>query len=320
MSKPSSPLRRFLQAFISSLEPKPASVIYAVGVITWVAAMIIQALQSDEGGLFYTLLGGSNMFWQLGFLWSLFAVAVAALVYVFKAGRPIWNVLAYMVVYASPCALLLIGMWTLDAIYFQHPATVETNSMLDLTFVVFYIIGIIYMRLRASRDKEEAHLFFLLPTFTVVALLISLTAYRLFTSNDYIYRNAFQIAIQSVDRTGDPIKITGTLILNKGGNYSFAAFENQTNLIPEDEASSPLSIQWANGAQTPSAEGEYDFSIALPQSDVAKQQSREMFSDEPMDPDFGGPEIYFQINKQGDDQKIPEPLRSLPIWLADFAP
>lgn len=319
MSKPSSPLRRFLQAFVGSLEPKPASVIYAVGVIAWVAAMVMLALQSGEGSLFYTLLGGSSMLWQTGFLWSLLAVAVAALVYVLKAGRPLLSVLAYMVVYASPCALLLIGMWTLDAIYFQHPATVETNSMLDLTFVVFYVIGIIYMRMRASRDKEEAHLFFLLPTFTVVALLIGLTAFKLFTSNDYIYRNAFQIAIQSVDRTGDPIKIAGTLILNKGGNYSFAAFENQASLLPED-ASHPLSIRWANGGQTPSAEGEYGFSIVLPQSDVAKRESSDAFSDDPMNSDFGGPEIYFQINMQGDGQKAPEPLRSLPIWLADFAP
>jgi len=318
MNKPLSPLRRFLQAFSSSLEPKPACLIYAIGVIAWVATMIILGLRSGEGGLLYTLLTGSGTLWQTSFLWSLPAVAVAASVYAIKARRPLLSVPAYLIVYTSPYALLLIGMWTLDAIYFQHPATIEA-SMMGPIFVVFYIIGIVYMRARASRDREDAHLFFLLPTFTVAVLLISLTAYKLFTSNDYIYRDAFQLVIQSVDRTGDPIRVTGTLTLNKDGNYRFMAFGNHASPISED-ASRPLSIQWANSAQAPSVQGEYGFSIALPQADAARRRVPDGLSDDPMNPDFSDPEVYFQISLQGDNQKASEPLRILPIWLEELTP
>lgn len=316
MDKPLSPLRRFLSAFANSLEPKPASLIYTVGVVVWVGVMIVMALQSGDNNLPYVLLDGSNSFWQTAFLWSLLAVAVAALIHSLKAKKTLLGVVAYTVVYASPYALFLLGVWTLDAIYFQHPATVETTSMLELIFVIFYVIGIVYMRVRASRDKEEAHLFFILPTFTVVILLIGMTTFKLFTSNEYIYRDAFYLTLRSVDRSQDPVKVTGTLTLNKAGNYKFSAISNQMILFPED-IPQPLIIKWAKGGEQPTQKGDYDFSIDLPQGQEIQHYPP---PDDPMGPDYSGPEIYFQISLQGTPKNTQALLRSLPLWLNEFIP
>ena len=315
MSQPSSSLRRFLQAFSNSLEPKPASLIYAFGVIAWIAGMIVLGLRAGENGLSYALLNSSHAVWQSAFLWSVLAVAVAALAYAIKAKRPLLSVLAYAIVYTSPYALFLLGVWVLDTIHFQHPATVEALSMLNPILAIFYIIGIAYMRMRASREKEEAHLFFLLPTFTVVILLLGLTTYRLVSSNEYIYRDAFQLAIQSVNRSGDPIRVDCTLTLNKAGNYDYSAACNQVNPL-SDSTLQPLNIQWGNGGPPPSKEGEYRLSIAIPQSAAAQ---RHMPPDLLPD-DFGGPELYLQISLQDPAKKTEIPLRNIPIWLADFAP
>ncbi len=308
MDKPLSPLRRFLSAFANSLEPIPACRIYSVGVIVWIAGMIILGLQSGGNNLPYVLLEGTDS-WQMAFLWGLIAAALAALAYCIKAKKNLLGALAYTVIYASPYALFLLGVWTLDAIYYQHPATIETTNMLELIFVIFYIIGIVYMRMRATRDKDEAHIFFILPTFTVVILLLGMTTFKLFTSNDYIYRDAFRLVIRSVERSPNSTKVAGTLTLNKAGNFKFSAFNNQIIIFPEDSPQS-LAIQWSNGGKEPSQEGSYDFSINLPKSREVTRQ--------PMDPlgtAYDGPEAYFQISLQADGNNSQALLRSLPIWL-----
>lgn len=319
MNQPISPIRRFLTAFANCLAPKPAVSIYAVGVIVWVAGMLLLGLKSGEGNLSYALLESTRSLWQTAFLWSIAAVALAALIYSVKSKKSLLTVVAYTVVYTSPYALFLLGIWTLDAFYFQHPATVETSSILGPIFVIFYVIGILYMRARAERDKDEAQMFFILPTFTVVILLVGITAVKLFTSNEYIYRDAFRMVIESVDRKGDPVKVQGTLTLNKSGNYSFSAISNEMMISPDDMPRT-LKVVWAGDVNEPTEEGDYKFSVDLPKSKLAQRGPWNPNAEDFAGPGYSGPEVYFQINLKPASKDGHVLLKSIPIWLDEFIP
>lgn len=319
MTQPTSLLRRFLAAFANCLAPKPAVFIYATGVIVWVAGMILLGLQSNEGNLSYALLESTNTLWQVAFLWSIVGVAIAALIYCLKEKKSLLAVVAYTVVYTSPYALFLLGVWTLDAFYFQHPATVETSGLLGPIFAIFYAIGILYMFLRASRDKEEAQMFFILPTFTVVILLVGMTAFKLFTSNEYIYRDAFRLVIDSVDRQADPVKVRGTLTLNKAGSYTFSAISNEMMISPDDMPRS-LKVVWEDAGKAPAVEGSYGFSLDIPKSKLAQRGPWNPDSGNYIGTEYSGPEVYFQVNLQANANNSQALLRSVPIWLDEFIP
>lgn len=320
MSKPLSPLRRFLAAFASSLEPKPAAVIYTLGVIAWVLGMFLLGMQSSESNLFYALIEDTRSIWQTAFLWSVAVVAVASLVYCAKARRSLLTAVSNTVVYTSPYALFLLGVWTLDAFYAQHPATVETTSILGPIFVIFYVIGILYMWARAPKGRDEALPFFILPTFTVVILLIGMTAYKLFTSTDYIYRDAFRLIVQSVDRKGETVKVRGTLTLNKAGDYKYVAISNEMAPYPADMPQ-PIKVAWDNGGAEPATEGEYGFSLDLPKSQPSRRTAWTPAGTDPSAPGFSGPEVYFQISlRSAGPDNARALLKSMPVWLDEFMP
>lgn len=317
MSTKISPLRRFLAAFANSLDPRAATKAFSFGVLVWVAAMLVLGASSERGNVLYGLIEDTHSNWQVAFLWSIAAVALASVVDCVRTKKGLLSVLSNTIVYTSPYALLLLGIWSLDAVYAQHPATIETMSILGPIFVIFYVIGILYMRLRAAKGRDESLPFFVLPTFTVVILLLGMTTYKLFTSNDYIYRDAFQLTIKSVDRSADAVKIRGVLTLNKAGNYSFQALSNEMRAF-ETDMPQPLKIEWSASENMPSSEGEYEFFINLPNSRISHNQ-RHRAPNTPPDIDWGGPEAYFQISlNPSEPQSSRTFLKSIPIWFDEF--
>lgn len=321
MSKQPSPLRRFLTAFTNVLEPVPAAWIFGLGIVTWILVTAFFGWKSGENALFFAFSDGFGAAWQTAFLWSLAAVAVASAIYCVRAKASLLAVAANTMIYASPYALFLLGVWTLDGLYDQHPSTVETTRIFGPLLIFFYVLGTLYMRWRAPKGRDESFPFFMLSTVTPVLLILGMAAFKLLTSNDYIYRNAFDMMVDSVKWEGDQVEVLGTLSLNKPGNYAFSAINNDEMEMDVAEFPKPLVIEWKGASGQPSQVGTHPFRIRQENPRLAKRRAlREAHREDPdAPPFFYGPEISLQINLVAQDGKPGAFIKSLPFRLEEFA-
>ncbi|MFV0415205.1 MAG: hypothetical protein ACK5NG_02435 [Chthoniobacterales bacterium] len=316
-----SPVRRSLLSFTNTFEPKPITIIYIFGVIVWAAMTFILGYKPDETQVSYAVFEAFGSAWQKAFLWSLAAVAVASAFYCVIRKKNIMMVLIASLIYVSPFALFLLGVWTMDAIYYRHFATVETTRLFGPIFMLFYLIGIIYMTWRIPKGREEALPAFMLPTMTVTLLILGLTAFRLFTSTDYIYWNAFNIMVNEINRQDDTTQVQGVLTINKAGEYSFLVVGGEIDLTYDDQAATPT-IAWVEGNVTPSTTGDHSFEIVIPKNKLQEQQARvtdpalaaEPYTDIPP----YNPEAYLQVSIVGEDGKPNTFIKSLPIWTEEY--
>lgn len=316
MSESTVTLRRPLLVFTNAFEPKPVTVIYALGLIVWVAATLILGLRPGESEWSYAVLEAFATAWQTAFGWGVAVVALASLVYCLKQKRGLLAVLVNAMIFSSPFALFLLGTWTLDAFYNQHPATVETVKLFGPILMLFYGIGIFYMGWRTPGGREAALPAFMLSTATAVVLVLGLTAFKLFTSTEYIYRNAFDVLVETVDRQGGTARVQGILSINKEGPYVFTAVGNDFDIHPE-EFPKPLVIEWIGKSAAPSEVGDHAFRITVPdqkpaaaQADPASGEYAELFA--------YGPELYLQVSLPPGEGKSGQFLKGIPIWLQEF--
>lgn len=316
MSAQTLPVRRPLLAFANAFDPKPVTGIYAVGVVIWIVATLMLGLKPAQDNLSYAVLDAFESAWQPAFLWAMGGVVVLSLAYCAKQKRSLVAVLVNAVVFASPFALFLIGTWILDAFYHEHPATVETSKLFGPILILFYILGILYMGWRAPKGKEEALPAFMLSSFTAVILVLAFTGFKLFSSTEYIYKDAFGLIVESVNRDGEQVQVEGTLYVNKEGPYVFTAISNDFTLDPDTAMRTPV-IEFPEGQQAPTEVGRYPIRIKY----VSRKASRPKVAGPPREayaPFEFGPEVYLQINLPPEDGKPAVFVKSIPLWLQEF--
>ncbi|MFV0338382.1 MAG: hypothetical protein ACK5LK_09105 [Chthoniobacterales bacterium] len=316
MSATVSPLRRSLLSFTNTFEPRPVTIIYVIGVIVWAAATFILGYKTGEEQISYAVFEAFGSAWQDAFLWGLAAVAIASIVYCIIQKKNFLAVLINSLIYVSPFALFLLGTWTLDLFYDRHFATVETTRLFGPIFMLFYLIGILYMTWRLPKGREEVLPAFMLPTMTVALLILGLTAFRVFTSTDYVYRDAFMVTVDNISKSGDTTLVDGVLTIKKAGAYLFTVVGNEMELSFE-EASNLPSIKWTGEVTKPSAEGDYPFHMVIPKS------AGTVTIEEPTEENYmylppHGPRAYLQVNLAEQDGKPTTFVKSLPIWLEEY--
>jgi len=316
MSEPSATLRRPLLIFTNAFEPKPVTLIYALGVVVWVAATLLIGLRPGESQLSYAILEAFASAWQSAFGWSVAAVAVASLVYCLKQKKSLLAVLVNAMIFSAPFALFLLGTWSLDAFYHQHPATVETIKLFGPILMLFYVIGIFYMGWRTPGGREAALPAFMLSTATAVVLVLGLTGFKMFTSTEYIYRNAFEVLVETVDYQGQTARVQGVLSINKAGPYVFSAVGNDFEIHPE-EFPKPLVIEWVGKPSAPTEVGEHAFRITVPDGKPSAGMT-DPATEGPYDAFAYGPELYLQISLPPAEGQSGQFLKGIPIWLREF--
>lgn len=317
-SEPPATLRRPLLIFTNAFDPKPVTVIYALGIVSWIFFTLALGFESKETDICYALLEVFGSAWQTAFLWSLAVVAATTAAYCLVRKKSLLVVAVNTMIYASPFALFLLGTWTLDGLYDQHPATVEMIKLFGPILILFYIIGIAYMIWRTPGGREEALPAFMLSTLTAVILVLGLTGFKLLSSNEYVYRNAFNVAVEGVNRQGNIAQVQGVLTINKAGPYVFSVIGNERDFFPHRGEDSPT-IEWIGKPSAPSEIGEYKFRITMPNAGPSRSMSPE--GGGPMNPLEmfpQGPDVYLQISLPATDGKSSAFLKGLPIWLEAF--
>lgn len=315
MSEPIPPFRRVLQAFISAFDPKSSVLIYAFGVIVWVIATVLIGMRPGESEILYGLLEAFGTAWLVAFGYAVAAVALGSLIACLKHKKSLLGVLSNTILFSSPFALFLLGKWTLDALYERHPATEEMIALFGPILMLFYIVGILYMRWRTTTSRDAALAAFMLSTCTAVILILGLTGFKLFTSSEYIYRDAFQVSVQKVDIKGDTATVSGVVTIKKPGSYVFGATRNDQEIYSE-ELSKPLQIEWGGKSPASGEMGDHPFRITL--ANIKK--IREMRGN-PAFPDGSlafGPELYLQISLPSENGLPGVYLKGIPIWLSEY--
>lgn len=308
----SSVLRRPLQAFAEAFEPKPVIRIYGIGVVFWILMTLVLGLEPGENNLSYALLEAFGTAWQSAFFWSLGIVVVATSAYCMRVKCSLLAVVVNAMIYALPYTLFLLGIWTLDTFYENHPATMETIKLFGPILMLFYVIGIFYMAWRAPGGREEALPAFMLSTSTAVILVLALTGFKLFTSNDYIYRNAFGLTIEKVDMQDQDAHIEGTLTINKSGDYRFSMIKNEMEMSP-DQMPRSLTIEWVGeSGDSLNRIGDHRFRLVIPNVRTATLRN---FAQQNPDQLPQGPEAYLQISLPKTEGRASTFLKSLPVWL-----
>lgn len=316
MSESPATLRRPLLIFTDAFEPRPVVAIYALGVVVWVAATLLIGLRPGESQLSYAVLEAFASAWQTAFGWGVATVALASLVYCLTQKKSLLAVLVNAMIFSAPFALFLLGTWSLDAFYHQHPATVETTKLFGPILMLFYVIGIAYMGWRTPGGREAALPAFMLSTATAVVLVLGLTGFKLFTSTEYIYRHAFDVLIETVDMEGQTARVQGILSINKEGSYVFSAVGNDFEVHPE-EFPKPLTIEWVGKTSAPTEVGEHAFRITVPNVKPAAALN-EPAGESAYDAFAYGPELYLQVSLPPSEGKSGEFLKGIPIWLREF--
>lgn len=313
-ASPEIALRRPLLAFTNAFDPKPVTVIYAIGVVFWVALTLVFGLDHREDVALYTVIEAFGSAWQTAFLWSLGVVALTSAIYCIAQKKSLLAVVVNTMIFAAPFALFLLNTLILDEFYYQHPATVEMTKLFGPIFMLFYVFGIFYMWWRSPGGREEALPAFMLSTTVVAVLMLALTSFKLFLSNDYIYRNAFEIRIEKVDRQGNTAQVEGVLTINKPGSYTFSVVGNEMAFHP-NQIPQTLTVDWADKAGVPSQVGEYKFHLTVPEARPVRPMLPQVDSEE-IYPQ--GPEACLQVSLSAKEGKSATFIKSLPIWLEEF--
>lgn len=317
MSAQTLPLRRPLLAFANAFDPKPVTGIFACGVAVWVVATFLLGYKPGQDTPSYAILEAFETAWQKAFLWGLGAVILLSLIYSLRRKRTLLAVLVNSVVFASPFALFLIGVWTLDAVYLEHPATLEVVKLFGPILMLFYIFGIFYMGWRAPKGKDEALPAFMLSSFTAVILVLAFTGFKLFTSTEYIYRDAFGFIIESVQRQGDQVEVIGTLVINREGPYQFTAISNDFAMDLDDRRNSPV-VEFPKHQASPSEQGRYPVRIVYTSPKSNREARMDPARPDTLTPFEFGPEVYLQVNLPAENGNPPVFVKSIPLWVQEF--
>ncbi|AHF90154.1 hypothetical protein OPIT5_07855 [Opitutaceae bacterium TAV5] len=320
MNSSPAPQRRFLSILIEAIDPKATATAFFAGWVAWIALILLLGLAGNTAGnatTGYSVLEIFENYWQSAFFGSAGVVLLVGIYQNAKRRLPWHAAFTNIILYVGPMTLVLIGFAILDALYKNHPLARDMHQTMGIVLVLFYLLGIGYLRLKSRRETGESLAAFLLPTYVVAVLFVGLSVFQVLNSVEYVYRNAFYLTVQSVETRGGQVHITGTLHVNKAAPYICSAYRNDMIDIPESDSGETV-IVWKDAS--PTAEGDYAFRITCKErkNDVAATRGMpEGYYDyEPL--------VYLQVSLKPDgENSYPKSVKSLPIstWeIVDYAP
>ncbi|RRJ98254.1 hypothetical protein Ga0100231_004485 [Opitutaceae bacterium TAV4] len=311
-----------MSALATAINPQSTAAVLLLGLLVWIVLILV-------GGLFsiskdqvssYSVLEIFENRWENAFLWSSGIVLLASLLASVRARLPKLSIVTNLILYLSPFTLVFIGFSLLDALYRNHPVTRDMHQTMGIVLILFYLIGILYFRTKARRNKDEAIAAFLLPPYIVALLFTVFAVFQLLTSIEYIYRNAFYLTVKSVETKGGEVHIDGTFHVNKAAPYVFSAMRNEMMEMPMEEPGSTATLVWEK-KDSPSSEGEYAFRITY--KERKKEKAREG-GDPSSESGYNyEPEVYLQVSLPAENGGYPKSVKSLPIstWeVAEYTP
>ncbi len=254
------------------------------GIATWLTSCVL--LVAAAWPLTKAESVSSALMWSFGYWWVAYGAGLIALLAVSARARlaPVRAMAAYLVPMAIVAAL--IGICLL--IYPDDQLQEELFGYLPIA-LVFYVFGYIWTLVRRDPSIGSTTARAMLPPVLGGVLIVAFVAVPVFTGNAFVYRNAFVLKVDRIDRPAGELIADGVLEIRKPGSYSFSApwfliqdammgpdMENfpQDGIItwgapgappPGSTGSFPLRIRWENVKVRPEmvAPGNYDYPRAV---------------------------------------------------------
>jgi hypothetical protein len=235
---------------------------FAAGVVGWILGLLVLL------GLAWPLTSpdtfSTAVMWAIGYWWMAYAFGLVVLVVTALTKKiPLQpSLLGYIIPVAAMAALALACLW----IYPNSGFREELLSYMPVT-VVFYVLSLLWVALRKQSEATGDLLRTVVPPLFGGLMILALVAVPVFTSNAFIYRNAFAFDVLEVKHPERAMVAKCVLEINKPGDYEFSApsfyyFDMMDSGETSGEGAPTSSITWgAAGKPAAGATGKFPLEI-----------------------------------------------------------
>lgn len=175
------------------------------------------------------------------------------------------SLLSALTAYLLPPVALFVAALVCVAIYPSPSFTDELSGFLPVAGL-FSIFGWAWMRLRASAGPGGQWLRAAMPPLFGGFMILAFVVVPVFTSNAFLYRNAFVLNVIKVERSDGGLLATCVLEVHKPGHYRFSAPSHffMEPILMEGEHQMPVAkIIWgAAGEPGEGADGSFPLQIS----------------------------------------------------------
>lgn len=245
---------------------KRSSSLFGLGIFVWIASMMllfVVDLLLQPGTSPEVMLMGALGKWWIGFGLGAVFILLAGL-------KKIPLLSSALSAYVLP-VLVLGGIILACLLVYPDPGLRESLLGYIPVVVVFYAAGWGWALLRKGFKGEWVRL--VLPPVLGGVMLILMVAIPVFTSNAFIYRDAFVLKIQEMNTEDGKISAKCVLEINKPGDYRFqvpnASIFDAVGFYEGDpsEIDVPKGVLvWTHGKPEAGAEGSYELIMEWPVS------------------------------------------------------
>lgn len=243
---------------------------FGAGVAGWIVGLMVLF------GLAWPLSSpdtvSNAIIWMLEHWWAAYSLGLVALLAKALSAKipPLTSLLAYILPIAVMMLLALVFVW----IYPNSGFREDLLSYIPVS-VVFYVMSWMWISLR--KQAEPCLLRATAPPLFGGIIILALVAVPVFTSNAFIYRNAFTLDVLEVQRPENALVAKCVLEIHKAGDYEFRSpstyyFEMIYPEMTEDGAMPQSTVVWGEaGKPAAGAAGKYPLEIRwshIPKSEM----------------------------------------------------
>lgn len=254
------------------------------GLIGWVLGFIL--LLAAAWPIIHPEVFSIAALWALSHWWIAFLFGAVVLVTVgFITRQPFGtDLLSYLL---PVCILVLIS----GVFIMIYPDTTFRSDLLGSlgAICLFQAVGLIWISVKKSESGKSRLTLSVLPAVFGGLVILTMLAVPVFTSNSFIYRNAFTLAVTKTSLSDGAVLADAVLEIKKPGSYRFSAprynyLDNATASV--DEGFVELGkITWGSaGAPGEKSVGSYPFQIRWEKSVPKSQEdfNRSIETDNPI--------------------------------------
>ncbi len=289
---------------IDTVVPLPGfTKLLATGLVGWVIGSLV--LVATGWWWVHSETMAVAAMWAISHWWMAFAFGAVllladSLISHIKSGTA-------LMAYLLPVALLAVIAGTCIAIYPEPGFRSDLFGYMSLA-LVFYVLGFLWMLIGPGSGPNTAFLRVVLPAMIGGLVILGLVAVPVFSSNLFIYRNAFGLSVSKATIGNGAMVADGVLEIRKPGNYAFAAprflYGGDMEINDMDSAMEYGKITWgADGPPKEGSSGNYPFQIRweknIPKTQpppASDEMEREMISLEIRNATKPDPELIFDIS------------------------
>jgi hypothetical protein len=254
---------------------------FAAGVVGWILGLLVLL------GLSWPLTSpdtvSTAIMWAIGYWWAAYAFGLIVLVATAVVKKiPLQpSLVGYIVPVAAMAALAMACLWIYPNAGFRE----ELLSYMPVA-VVFYVLSLLWVMLRKQGEPGGDVLRTVVPPLFGGVMILALVAIPVFTSNAFIYRNAFTFDVLEVKHPEKSMVAKCVLQIHKPGDYEFRApsfyyFEMMDPTSADVGDASASTINWGEAGK-PAANATGKFPLEIHWSNIptlTKEDKEAMMAD-----------------------------------------